>query len=90
MEQIILNGIELKSLLSHFREIVSEEISKTPQPKPEKEIFGLEEAANFLGLSKSTIYRLTSTNEIPFLKKGGKIWFERSSLLTWLKEGQSK
>lgn len=88
MEQIILNGVELKSLLTQFREIVSEEISKTPQPKPEKQIFQLEEAASFLGLSKSTIYRLTSTNEIPFLKKGGKIWFERTELIAWLKEGK--
>ena len=87
-QQIILNGLSIDNFISIFREIVSEEIAKTPRPKPEKEFFGLEEAAIFLGLSKSTIYRLTSANEIPHIKKGGKIWFERTVLIAWLKDGK--
>lgn len=42
------------------------------------------EAAAFLGLKKSYLYRLTSTKQIPFIKYGGRlILFERTALETW-------
>ena len=44
----------------------------------------LEEAAQYLGLKKSYLYRLTSTRQIPFFKYGGRrVLFERESLETW-------
>lgn len=86
--EIILNGVSVESLLIDVRQIISEEVSKISHPKQEKQIFVLDEAAGFLGLSKSTLYRLTSSNDIPFLKRGGRIWFEREQLIAWLKGGR--
>ncbi len=45
----------------------------------------LEEAADYLGLSKSTLYKLTSANKIPHYKPQGKrVYFAKSELNTWL------
>ena len=50
-----------------------------------KEILTLEEAALYLGQSKSSIYKLTSKRKIPFYSPGGKkIYFKRTELDTWV------
>ena len=50
-----------------------------------KEILTLEEAALYLGQSKSSIYKLTSAKEIPYYSPGGKkIYFRRSELDQWV------
>ena len=36
--------------------------------------------------SESKIYKLTSAGEIPFFKKGNKLFFEPDKVLSWLKE----
>jgi len=44
-----------------------------------------EEAADYLGFSKSHLYKLTSANKIPHYKPQGKrLYFTRSELDTWL------
>ena len=45
----------------------------------------LEEAADYLGLSKSYLYKLTSAHKIPHYKPQGKrLYFAKSELDTWL------
>ena len=56
--------------------------------KPEKELGSIELAEEITGLSKSTLYRLTSTRAIPHLKKNGKLFFKRDELEKWLEEGR--
>ncbi|MGB5873537.1 MAG: helix-turn-helix domain-containing protein [Bacteroidota bacterium] len=44
----------------------------------------LEEAAEYLGVSKSYLYKLTSKSEIPHYKPNGKtIYFRREDLEKW-------
>lgn len=50
-----------------------------------KEILTFEEAAQFTGLSKSTLYKLTSGRKVPHYKPSGKLcYFNRGELQTWL------
>ena len=45
----------------------------------------LEEAARYLDLSTSTLYKMTSSNTICFYKPNGKrIYFDKSDLDAWL------
>ena len=45
----------------------------------------LEEAADYLGFSKSYLYKLTSANKIPHYKPQGKrLYFAKSELDKWL------
>ena len=51
-----------------------------------KEILTLEEAAIFLGISKSCLYKMTHNQIIPFYKPNNKlVYFERSELMNWIR-----
>ena len=51
-----------------------------------KEILNLEEASAFLGIAKSTFYKMTHLNQLPYFKPAGKlIFFEKKALLDWVR-----
>lgn len=55
-----------------------------------KQVLTLEEAALFLGISKSSLYKLTHKHELPFFRPNGKlIYFEKSELLKWMLQNRS-
>ena len=57
-------------------------LEATNQTKP----LTLKEAAEFLDLSQSHLYKLTSERKIPHFKPSGKkIYFDKSELIQWLK-----
>lgn len=52
-----------------------------------KEILNLEEAAMFLGISKSSLYKMTHNQIIPYFKPNNKmVYFEKTELLKWLRQ----
>ncbi len=55
-----------------------------------KEVLTLEEAALFMGLSKSSLYKMTHKHELPFFRPNGKlIYFEKSELLKWMRQNRT-
>ena len=56
--------------------------------KMQKEILTIEEAAEFLQLSKRSLYKLLSQGKLPGRKILNKWRFERESLKRWLNKGQ--
>lgn len=48
----------------------------------------LKECAEFLDKSPSTIYHHVSKDEIPFHKKGKKLYFYKSELNSWIRNGK--
>ena len=56
---------------------------------PLKEILTIEEAAEFLSVSKSYLYKQTSAQAIPHYKPTGKrCYFKRSELEAWILVGR--
>lgn len=53
-----------------------------------KNVLQLSDVAIITGLSLSTLYRLTSRNEIPFYKPNGRkgIYFDRQEIEMWMKQ----
>jgi excisionase family DNA binding protein len=50
-----------------------------------KEVLTFDEAAQFLGLSKSYLYKLTSGRSIPYYKpQGKKCYFSKIELMEWI------
>jgi excisionase family DNA binding protein len=49
-----------------------------------EEILNLEMASTYVGISKSTIYKYTSTKEIPHFKRGKRLFFKKVELDDWL------
>lgn len=55
------------------------------EKKNEKEILSLSETARFLDVSKSYLYKLTSSRAIPFYcPTGKKLYFNRKELINWI------
>lgn len=51
----------------------------------QKEILNLKEAASFLCIAKSTLYKLTCKKQVRFYKPSGKIiLFRREDLISWV------
>ena len=57
----------------------------------QKTVLNLDEVATYTGLSKSYLYRLTSTGGIPCYKPHGKhIYFEKAEIDKWLLRNKVK
>lgn len=78
VQQIQADISEIKRLL----------IPGTNQPKDKNRLLILPEAAEFLNLSKPTIYRHVSARSIPFHKQGSRLYFIESELLEWVRSGR--
>lgn len=51
-----------------------------------KEILNPEEVAEYLGISKTTVYRLIESRQIPFAKIGGGLRFKRTEIDEYWKD----
>ena len=70
-----------------IEEILSRIESNAGESAAPKEVLTLEEASEFLGVSKSQLYKLTRTAAIPHYKPNGKyIYFDRAELIEWVKQ----
>ena len=57
----------------------------------QKTVLNFDEVSEFTGLSKSHLYKLTSTRRIPHYKPNGKyIFFDRVEIENWLKRNRQK
>ena len=55
----------------------------------EKKVLSLSEAAKYLSVSKSLLYKMTSGRKIDFFKpNNGKIFFKKCSLDSWVLQGE--
>lgn len=73
-----------------MREVQAENSAIAGTTAPQDELKTIDEAADFLRLSKATLYAMTSAKAIPFMKRGKRIYFSRTELMDYLKEGRSK
>ena len=73
---------ELKQLLLNQRGQHSIE-------QPEK-LLTIQEAAEFLNLTVPTIYSKVSRSELPFMKRGKRLYFSNIELMDYLKAGRKK
>ena len=54
-----------------------------------KEVLTVEEAARFMGMARSTLYKMTCDQSIPFYRPNGKmIYFEKSAILSWIRKNR--
>ena len=57
-----------------------------PSSELGKNVMNVRELSKYLGLSLSDIYKKTSSNVIPFYKRGKMIYFKRTEIDDWLTE----
>ncbi len=74
-----MNDLGIMEKLSSIEEILNK------QEPGQKEILTLAQACDYLGVSRSYMYKLTCSKRIPhYCPTGKKIYFKRSELDDWL------
>lgn len=67
---------------------------KHPQEKGDtsqsEELLTVEQAAKYLDLSKTYVYRLISRGELPVMKRGARVYFSKKELFDYVKAGRKK
>jgi excisionase family DNA binding protein len=58
-------------------------------PEPETVLL-IRQVAELVKLSVPTIYGYVSRNEIPYSKKGKRLYFFKAEIIEWIKEGRRK
>ena len=92
MNNVVLSTRNIDELIS---DIATEVVKKiefcTPfPPEQEKDLLTIDEAAEFLSLTKPTLYSKVSRRELPFMKRGKRLYFSREKLMEYVKEGSQK
>lgn len=82
--------IKLNKILQRLEKLPSANQNDTVAENiSDKEILTFAEAARFLGISKSLLYKLTAHLLVPHYKPRGKmVYFEKSELKTWIRNGR--
>lgn len=83
-----INEQEFKTFLKDaLREILGDQLQVAEQPD---DLMDIQQASEFLRLKVNTLYEKTCRKTIPHLKRGNKLYFQRSVLQEWIGEGKVK
>lgn len=83
-------AIEIKALRTRCSELERRLASLENIVSSAKEHLTLEEAAAFLGCTRSLLYKMTHERTIPFYKPSGKmVYFEKSELVKWITQNKT-
>ena len=72
----------IEYLLENMNAIITNKNIKAVYP----EIMGVNELVDYLKVSTSYIYKMTSSNQIPHSKKGKKLYFDKEKVTNWVLE----
>ena len=95
MHNFVLSPIDPETLISSISERVTANILKAvqnnnPTTEQPEQLLAVQEAAQFLNLTVPTIYSKVSKGELPVMKRGKRLYFSRTELMEYIKEGRKK
>lgn len=64
--------------------------AETKQLTPDGDFLTVNEVSQVLKISKGAVYNMTSTRLIPFFKKCGRVYFDRSEIDVWIRQDRCK
>ena len=95
MHNVVLSPIDPETLISSISERVTANILKAvrneqPTTDQPEQLLTIQEAAEFLSLTVPTMYSKVSKGELPVMKRSKRLYFSRTELLEYLKQGRKK
>lgn len=78
-------------ILNLISDQVAEKVLKNlnPSNSSNEDVFmNIDETSKLIDLTKPTVYGLVHQNNIPYHKKGKRLYFLKSEILAWLKSGK--
>jgi len=94
MEQVFFN-VPLSRLEPIFKRWIKEAQAEMQPTKVEPteqtdQLLTIQQAAELLSLTVPTLYSKVSKGELPVMKRGKRLYFSRTELLDYIKEGRKK
>lgn len=80
----------LTEKVSELTRLITQQQAQTPINSQPEKFLTIQEAAEVLNLTVPTIYSKVSKNELPFMKRGKRLYFSRAQLLAYIQEGRNK
>lgn len=66
-------------------ESLEKAVREKHQPLPlENELMSVDDVCKLLGKSKSAVYRTVRYHDIPFIRQGNRLYFDRAAIKKWL------
>lgn len=95
MHNFVLSPIDPEKLISSISERVTANILNAvrneQQPTEQQEqLLTIQEAAELLCLTVPTLYSKVSKGELPVMKRSKRLYFSRTELLEYIKQGKRK
>ena len=84
-EQLPEAVTQLHEKLENIERLLLESYQK---PENGSELLTIQQAAELLNLSISTLYAKVSRKQIPVSKKGKRLYFSKAELIAWIKSGK--
>lgn len=91
MTEQILFSLPLDRLEPIFKGWIADVIKKNPisiPTPPAKKPITPKEVADLLGIKVPTVYGRTHRKKIPFMKRGGRLYFDEAEIIEWLKSSR--
>ena len=78
---------ELIQILVERIESLEKAVREKHQPIPlEGELMSVEDVCKLLGKSKSAVYRMVKYRDIPYIRQGNRLYFDRPNIKKWLEK----
>jgi len=94
MENIVFTQLTILEVRNMLREEVRQALRDYNQNankgNPDNDLLNIQEVAEMLNLAVPSIYGLVHRRQIPYIKRGKKLIFEKSQVEEWLKNGRQK
>lgn len=94
MEKITFTQLSVDDLKAIIREELKSHFGANPLNTqaliPTDDFINVDQAAEFLGITKATIYSKVSRRELPSMKRGKRLFFSKEELIGYLRKGRRK
>ena len=64
--------------------------AETKQLAPDGDFLTVSDVSQMLKISKGAVYNMTSTRQIPFFKKGRRVYFDKKEIDEWIRQDRRK
>ena len=79
---------EIRELRHQVEALKAKITAPPPAQEPESDLMTTRQAAKYMNVAKATIYRKASLQEIPYMKRNGRLYFDRAELKQYIKAGR--
>ncbi|MFH2143309.1 MAG: helix-turn-helix domain-containing protein [Bacteroidota bacterium] len=92
MENLVFTQLSVQEVRNMLREEVKKALNETPQLQGNQlpEYLSIQELSEMINLAVPSIYGMVHRKQIPYVKRGKKLIFEKTQIDAWLKNGRHK